>query len=108
MLEIFDVLYPDEMVWVGCSTDCLNMVRFFAPASLWINLSQCLGISNPPPQKVQQHIEFLKSQLDSGAPLEENGVLAVVANTCSFCRIFIIHHFSCYIFARFFWKIDYF
>lgn len=71
------------MVWAGCSTDYLNMVRFFSPASLWINLSyhsNC-SINVSPPPKVQQHIEFLKSQLDLGGILE-NGVLAVIANAC--------------------------
>lgn len=71
------------MVWHGCSTECLDMVRFFAPALLWINLlyyTNC-SMNVQPPQKVQQHIEFIKSQLESGAVLE-NGVLAVIANAC--------------------------
>lgn len=69
------------MIWAGCSTDSSNMVRFFAPAELWINLSYISGNYNSPPPKIQRHIEFLKTQLESGVTLE-NGVLAVIANAC--------------------------
>uniref|UniRef100_A0A915EB73 Mediator of RNA polymerase II transcription subunit 23 n=1 Tax=Ditylenchus dipsaci TaxID=166011 RepID=A0A915EB73_9BILA len=60
------------------------MVRFFAPAAIWINLSiNYYGASNIViPPKVQQHIEFLQKQLESGEILE-NGVLAVIANAYS-------------------------
>ncbi|KAI1723658.1 mediator complex subunit 23 domain-containing protein [Ditylenchus destructor] len=80
ILEIFNTLYPHEMVWAGCSTDTLNMVRFFTPAAIWMNLSHYPA--NTPmaiPPKVQQHIDFLQTQLDS-RQLPENGVLAVIAN----------------------------
>lgn len=61
--EIFNILYPDEPVWAGCSTDTVGMVRFFAPAAIWSNLAKQPSkddqSAHKPPEKVARFKEML-------------------------------------------------
>uniref|UniRef100_A0A914C1R3 Mediator of RNA polymerase II transcription subunit 23 n=1 Tax=Acrobeloides nanus TaxID=290746 RepID=A0A914C1R3_9BILA len=78
--DIFNILYPDEPVWAGCSTDTVGMVRFFAPAAIWSNLARQTKSGEEPPKPPEKLARFSTMlELEKKQYLSEE-FLAVVAN----------------------------
>jgi hypothetical protein len=66
--------------WTGSSSETWEMARFFAPASIWINLAMNKE-DNQPPEKILSHVQYLESAITS-KDMTSDGLLVVMANSC--------------------------
>lgn len=82
MKDLYNLLYPTEETNVAAATECLKLVRYFAPAAIWLNFA-CVKDKLPidPPTNLLRQIEIIKEILKSD-DLSEEGFSAVIANAC--------------------------
>lgn len=74
---MFNILYPDDnLTFVGSSGDSFELLRFFLPAAIWMNLAK-LGFTESPPPKVANYIDYINNK----ATVLDDGLLAVQANS---------------------------
>lgn len=84
VFELYNMLYTGDEVWSGAGTDSVHLVRFMAPACLWLHLSQRFGAENipRPSDALRNHIQFLEENLRRDDAFQDF-MLAVMMNACT-------------------------
>ncbi len=82
IFELYHLLYADEESKTGTVTDSVHLVRFLAPACLYLHLVNLSGVDNvpQPSASLQTQINFLDTSLHDEN--FEDFMLAVMVNAC--------------------------
>ncbi|CEF67715.1 Mediator of RNA polymerase II transcription subunit 23 [Strongyloides ratti] len=85
--EIYKILYTGNEAWVGSSLDVMKMIKFFAPAAIWICYEKDNKEEFPKPSFIiKNHMELFKKEAEKGSELHD-GMLIVIGNAISTDKI---------------------
>ncbi|KAE9552344.1 hypothetical protein FO519_004427 [Halicephalobus sp. NKZ332] len=79
--DLYVLLYPEERFEtnVAATNECLKLVRYFAPAAIWINLSALPDVPIDQPSNLARLVQIIKEILES-EKIGEEGFGTIVAN----------------------------
>lgn len=81
--EIYKILYTGNEAWVGSSLDVMKMIKFFAPAAIWLCYEKDNKEEFPKPSFIiKNHMELFKKEAKKGSELHD-GMLIVIGNAIS-------------------------
>uniref|UniRef100_A0A0K0F4Y7 Mediator of RNA polymerase II transcription subunit 23 n=1 Tax=Strongyloides venezuelensis TaxID=75913 RepID=A0A0K0F4Y7_STRVS len=81
--EIYKILYTGNEAWVGSSLDVMKMIKFFAPAAIWVCYEKDNKEEFPKPNSIiKNHMELFKREAEKGSELHD-GMLIVIGNAIS-------------------------
>uniref|UniRef100_A0AC35UA30 Mediator of RNA polymerase II transcription subunit 23 n=1 Tax=Rhabditophanes sp. KR3021 TaxID=114890 RepID=A0AC35UA30_9BILA len=82
--DIYRLLYTEEQSWSGSGMDIQIMVKFFAPASIWVQFQHRFrdGTVEPPSEALRIQINHFKKEIKNNQSLHD-GMLIVLANSFS-------------------------